>query len=161
MRTHSVWSWPQHVAVSTARMFPTWVSAVSSLVRAPFLKTSLSHRPTLGRPSLRQTREHKELYEPFILHPLMRARGAAVSSPVLAATSLQRTLRHRRLHRDVRPPSPHQSAARSRIAPRAASTLTMPAPILRVVCPRSRRYNALSTGLAGVGDATFPSIATR
>ena len=41
------------------------------------------------------------------------------------------------------------------------NNLTIPAPVLRVVCPRSRRYNALSTGLAGVGDETFPSLATR
>ena len=35
------------------------------------------------------------------------------------------------------------------------------APMLRVVCPRSRRYNAFSTGLASAGDVTFPRIAPR
>ena len=34
-------------------------------------------------------------------------------------------------------------------------------PMLRVVCPRSRRYNAVYTSLAGAGDVTFPRIATR
>jgi hypothetical protein len=35
------------------------------------------------------------------------------------------------------------------------------APMLRVVGPRSQRYNAVSTGVAGAGDVTVPRIATR
>ena len=35
------------------------------------------------------------------------------------------------------------------------------APMLRVVGPRSQRYNAVSTGVAGVGEVTIPRIATR
>ena len=34
-------------------------------------------------------------------------------------------------------------------------------PMRRVVCPRSRRSNAFSTGLAGAGDVMVPRIATR
>src|SRR5215470_15668491 len=33
--------------------------------------------------------------------------------------------------------------------------------VFRVVCSRSRRYNAFSTGLASAGDVTCPRIATR
>jgi len=36
-----------------------------------------------------------------------------------------------------------------------------PASCGRVVCRRSRRYNALSTGGAGAGDVPCPRIATR
>ena len=35
------------------------------------------------------------------------------------------------------------------------------APMLRVVGPRSQRYNAVSPGVAGAGDVTVPRIATR
>jgi len=34
-------------------------------------------------------------------------------------------------------------------------------PLLRVVCPQSRRYNAFSTGVAGAGDVPCPRSATR
>jgi len=44
----------------------------------------------------------------------------------------------------------------------SVSVACMPAPLLRVVCRRSRRYNAVvSTGVAGVGDVTCPHIATK
>lgn len=43
----------------------------------------------------------------------------------------------------------------------SVSVACMPAPLFRVVCRRSRRYNAVSTGVAGVGDVTCPHIATK